>query len=78
MAMSPPRKLRIRARPGDAINVSRIEYENLETGVRANAARLDWLEAKFDGMSRELTEVKRLMQELKRQVLEKLRTYDSQ
>lgn len=45
-------------RPGDSINVSRIEFENLESAVRANRVRIEKLEARVEAALRELAELK--------------------
>ena len=46
-------------RPGDSINVTRIEFENMESAVRTNRVRIEKLEAQMDALQRELAELKK-------------------
>lgn len=46
-------------RPGDSLNVARIEFENLESAVHAVHARIEKLEAKMDGLQRDIAELKK-------------------
>jgi predicted nucleic acid-binding Zn-ribbon protein len=48
-------------RPGDSINVSRIEFENIESAVRTNRLRIEKLEARMDALQRELAELKKAL-----------------
>jgi len=43
------------------VNVTRIEHENLESAVQANARRLERLDEKLDALAREVAELKKLM-----------------
>ena len=51
--------------PGDATDVSRIEFENIETVLRDNAERLVRLEARLDAISREIAELTRIVGSLR-------------
>jgi hypothetical protein len=48
-------------RPGDSLNVSRIEFENMESAVRTNRVRIEKLEAQMDALQRELAELKKAL-----------------
>jgi chaperonin cofactor prefoldin len=48
-------------RPGDSINVTRIEFENMESAVRTNRVRIEKLEAQMDALQRELAELKKTL-----------------
>jgi hypothetical protein len=51
-------------RPGDAMNVSRIEHENLESAVRENHNALQRVERKVDDVARDVAELKRLVRSI--------------
>jgi len=60
--MAGPRKP---PRPGESMNVTRIEYENIEHAVIDNARRLEKLDGRVDGLSRQIEDLARLIRSLK-------------
>ena len=62
MAKRPSPKQRKSA--GDAQDVSRIEFENIETVVRGNRERLVRLETRLDSLTREITELAKIIRAL--------------
>ena len=53
-------------RPGEALNVTRAEHENLESAVRDNARQLERLHTKIDTIVRDIAELSRLVRLLTR------------
>jgi hypothetical protein len=51
-------------RPGELVNVTRIEFENLDSAVRSNRLRIEQLETKFESLLRELAELKQIVRAL--------------
>ena len=51
-------------RPGDSVNVTRIEHENLESAVRENRLALERLERKVDDLAHEMALVKKMVRSL--------------
>jgi hypothetical protein len=51
-------------RPGDSINVTRIEHDNLESAVQDNRRVLERIERKMDDLSRAVTELKQLIRSI--------------
>jgi hypothetical protein len=51
---SPKRRKKL---PGEAMNVSRIEFENIEAVVRKNFQRLGRVEERLDTLNREIAEL---------------------
>jgi hypothetical protein len=51
--------------PGEVTDVSRIEFENIESVVLANAQRLIRLEGKFEALSREIAELAKIIRALR-------------
>ena len=62
MAKRPSPKRRKSA--GDAQDVSRIEFENIEAVVRGNRERLVRLETRLDSLTREITELAKIIRAL--------------
>jgi hypothetical protein len=61
-----PRKPPPRPRmPGSITDVTRMEHQNVEAGVAANARRLDRVEAKLDALAKELAELTKLVKALR-------------
>ena len=62
MANTPLKRREI---PGDAKDVGRIEFANIETLVRGNAERLMRLEGRLDAVSRGIAELTRIVSTLR-------------
>jgi hypothetical protein len=51
--------------PGDAKDVSRAEFENIETALRGNGERLARVEARLETLSRDIAELTRVISTLR-------------
>ena len=59
---SPKRRRKI---PGDAQDVSRSEFANIETVVRGNAEHLTRLDSRLDAISQDIAELARIVSSLR-------------